>query len=299
MTSASDVNSKPARHRRRLIRILTFVIIGVVLLAAYALSVRAYSASIRESFTAPPTTPNGVAVVMVPMDVDAIGQTISTQMLIFPGRNLVTPEGRLLRDISLDTYATESGTITFDAGTVPAPIRASIPALGVVQKYPFDNYEYELQIRSVVEPKVGQTINPEPIPMSLSVQFSVPGWSYTPKELPEGFSTQTVTSRGVVSRAGGTITIAMIFILLIVMFGVLSVLIVFAGWRGRPPLTVSTAGWLTSSVFALIALRNALPGHPPLGSWMDVLAYFWVIAVIMLMIGVTVVTIVTAKPGQT
>ena len=51
-------------------------------------------------------------------------------------------------------------------------------------------------------------------------------------------------------------------------------------------------------MFALIALRNALPGHPPLGSWMDVLAYFWVIATIMVMIGVTVVSLVVSKPEE-
>ncbi|MCB0900330.1 MAG: DUF4436 family protein, partial [Actinobacteria bacterium] len=101
-----------------------------------------------------------------------------------------------------------------------------------------------------------------------------------------------------IDRAGGTVTIALIFIILMVMFGVLAVITVVAGWRGRLELTISTAAWLTSSVFALIALRNALPGHPPLGSWMDVLAYFWVIATIMVMIGVTVVSLVVSKPEE-
>jgi hypothetical protein len=34
-------------------------------------------------------------------------------------------------------------------------------------------------------------------------------------------------------------------------------------------------------LFALLPLRNSLPGSPPLGSWIDILKYFWVVAVVM------------------
>lgn len=236
---------------------------------------------------------------IVPIDVDADAQVVSTEVLIFPGEQLLTPEGRLTRSISLDTYATESGTITFPQGSVPAPIRVRVPGLGLVQRYPFDSYRFSLEMRSVLEPGSGaDPAGQQAVPMSVSVHFKVPGWGYRSVLAPSGFTSETLTTQGVIRRTGGTVTIAVIFIALIVMFGVLAVVTVLSGWAGRTQLTISTASWLTSSVFALIALRSALPGHPPLGSWMDVLAYFWVIAAIMVMIGATVGTLALGGQGE-
>ena len=190
------MSENASERTRRLRPVVAASLVGAILLvAAYVASVVAYRSSIQGDFTPPQTRPDTVAVVFVPLDIDTIAKEITAEVLIFPGQQLLTIDGRL-------------------------------------------------------------------------------------------------------DRAGGTVTIALIFIILMVMFGVLAVITVVAGWRGRLELTISTAAWLTSSVFALIALRNALPGHPPLGSWMDVLAYFWVIATIMVMIGVTVVSLVVSKPEE-
>ncbi|HRY11515.1 MAG TPA: DUF4436 family protein [Candidatus Nanopelagicales bacterium] len=292
------MSENASERTRRLRPVVAASLVGAILLvAAYVASVVAYRSSIQGDFTPPQTRPDTVAVVFVPLDIDTIAKEITAEVLIFPGQQLLTIDGRLARDISIDTYTAKPGTITYQQGSVPTPVRATIPAMGVVQEYPFDNYTIDLQARSVLEPEKGET-EPTALPLSLSVYFEVPGWTYTSISEDPGFTSETVTSYGRIDRAGGTVTIALIFIILMVMFGVLAVITVVAGWRGRLELTISTAAWLTSSVFALIALRNALPGHPPLGSWMDVLAYFWVIATIMVMIGVTVVSLVVSKPEE-
>lgn len=276
--------------RRALIALL--VVVVLLLVAAYAMSVNGYRENLRATFTPPVPQADGVAVVLIPYDVDAVAQSVPAEVLIFPGSDLVSAEGRLTRTISLDTHGAVSGTITFQRGTIPSPVRVDMPALGVVQEYPFDSYRYDVSVRSVLERGTGRTPVPTPIPLSLSVFFKVPGWNNAPIDTPAPFSSDDLSITGTISRAGTTITIVLIFLALIVMFGVLSVVTVIAGWRGRFELTIATAAWLTGALFALITLRNSLPGSPPLGSWMDILIYFWVIAVIMLMIGATVVTVV-------
>lgn len=289
----------------RPVLLVAVIVLAVVMAALYVSSVNAYRASLDATFVPPDTQPDGVAVVLIPFDVDALAQSVPTEVVIFPGSNLLSPEGRLKRTISLDTNGKVSGTVTFERGSVPSPVRVDMPAIGVVQRYPFDSYRYDVPVRSVVERSNRSTLVPNPIPLSLSVFFKVPGWSNTPIQAGRPFSSDELSVSGTISRAGSTITVVLIFVALMVMFAVLAVMAVVAGWRGRIDPGISTAAWLTGAVFALITLRNNLPGHPPLGSWMDILFYYWVIVVIMLMIGVTVVTLVTGSkqdddaPGTT
>lgn len=266
--------------------------VALFLLAAYAWSVGNYKRGLDENFAAPIPPPDAVAVQLVPFSVDPAQQFAPTELAIYPGSDLVTTEGRLKRDIAVDVFGLRSTTVTFRRGSIPTPESIDVPTLGVVQQYPFDSYTFNVQARTLQERASGNRANPPALPMSLLSFFKVPGWKYTSEVSADRYSTGTHIVKGTIARDGATITIALIFLLLMVMFAALSVVTIVAGLRGRLEVTIGTAAWLTGAVFALVSLRNGLPGNPPIGSWMDILAYFWVIAVIMLMIGATVVTLV-------
>ena len=267
-------------------------VVALLLLTAYAWSVGNYKRGLDENFVAPVPPANAVAVQLVPFTVDPAQQFARTELAIYPGADLVTTEGRLRRDIAVDVFGLRSTTVTFRRGSIPTPESIDVPTLGVVQQYPFDSYTFSVQARTLQEQPSGNRANPPALPMSLVSFFKVPGWKYTSEVSADRYSTGTHIVKGTIARDGATITIALIFLVLMVMFGVLSVVTIVAGLRGRLEVTIGTAAWLTGAVFALVSLRNGLPGNPPIGSWMDILAYFWVIAVIMLMIGATVITLV-------
>jgi len=50
-------------------------------------------------------------------------------------------------------------------------------------------------------------------------------------------------------------------------------------------------------LFALLPLRNSLPGSPPLGSWIDILMYFWVVAVVMVSLAFVTGLLLTRAKG--
>ena len=52
-----------------------------------------------------------------------------------------------------------------------------------------------------------------------------------------------------------------------------------------------TAALMTALLFALIPLRGFFPGQPPLGSWIDVLVFFWVELIVMICVAAVVTTI--------
>ena len=39
-------------------------------------------------------------------------------------------------------------------------------------------------------------------------------------------------------------------------------------------------GWMAATLFALIGMRNAAPGSPPIGSLIDYAAFFWAEAIV-------------------
>lgn len=297
---SGDASADHKEHEPRGRGRLGLVVLGVLLvavLAAYVLSAVSYLQGLDQQYEPPGTRADGVSVSLVPFAVDAIDQVVSTEVLIYPGEDLLTPDKRLIDDLTVDVFATESQTLTFDKGTIPTPAKVVIPAIGVVQRYPFDAYRFTAAVR-VTKRKTGAVRStPNVVPTDVSVFFAVPGWDFDTLLSTSGFQPEERPILGEITRDGSTRMIAVMFILLIIMFGVLAVMVVLAGRWGAVPFTIGTAAWMTGALFALVTLRNGLPGTPPLGSVMDVLAYFWVIATIMIAIGVTVVTLVVS-PGS-
>lgn len=268
-------------------RVAAFVALGVLLVIAYIASVLAYRQSIDKTFVPPKPVADGVAVVLVPTAVSGEEQLISAKILIFPGSSLLQGDA-LTKDVQVTISPTiEGGSVVFPAESVPTPQSIELPTPGVIEKYPFDTY----QVRSRVKVAVGDASTDNPslslVPAQYSTFFNAPGWDYEPMAEDSGDELQD-RGVGTISRAAPTIIIAMIFILLILAFGLMAASIEVSVLRGRYRPEMSTASWLTAALFALISLRNGLPGSPPLGSWMDILVYFWVIAVVMI---ITVATI--------
>jgi hypothetical protein len=60
--------------------------------------------------------------------------------------------------------------------------------------------------------------------------------------------------------------------------------------RKRPGIVWPALGWMAATLFALVSLRNAAPGAPPIGSIMDYLAFFWAEGIIAVGLAVTAAT---------
>ena len=72
---------------------------------------------------------------------------------------------------------------------------------------------------------------------------------------------------------------------------IIAIAVTGSATRGRMRLELSVASWMTALLFALIPLRGFFPGSPPLGSWIDVLVFFWVELILMLSVAAVVTTI--------
>jgi hypothetical protein len=226
----------------------------------------------------------GVSVVIVPQKVSPDDQTLPAQVLLFPAPDLLDASG-LTREIEVRVEPAVSGqNLTFPAGQPPAPQAIVLPADGVVQQYPFDSYAVSATVHATVlsvDTAVATTA---------SIFFRAPGWSDDGTVSTPGSGLAEVVSTQVV-RDGSTKSIALLLLLLMIILAVIAILVTGSATRGGMTLELSVASWMTALLFALIPLRGFFPGSPPLGSWMDILVFFWVELILMLAVSAVAVTI--------
>lgn len=273
--------------RNRVPRLVVGVVITVVLIAAYLFGIQSYRSGLAQAL--PPQEPpaKGVAVVIVPARVSAEEQELPAQVLVFPSADLLDEAGLLTQEIEVRIQPALSGqTLLFPAGEAIAPQSVVLPAAGTVQEYPFDSYAVnaDIQVHSLFADGY------EPLPTQASIFFRVPGWSTLDTSSNADAAQGTSVSTELV-RDGSTRSIALLLLLLMVILAAIAILVTGSATRGRMRLELSVASWMTALLFALIPLRGFFPGSPPLGSWMDILVFFWVELILMLSVSAVVTTI--------
>jgi hypothetical protein len=273
--------------RNRVPRLIAGIVITAVLVVAYAFGVTSYRAGLTQDMPEQQPPSGGVSVVVVPQRISAEDQEIPAQVLVFPSAELLDSAGLLTQELELRVQPAVSGQVLLlPAGEPPAPQAVMLPASGLVQQYPFDSYALSVDIH--VHSLFADTY--DALPVTTTLLFRVPGWSTQDTSIGASAGEGVFVSSDVV-RDGSTKSIALLILLLMVILAAIAVLVTGSATRGRMKLELSVASWMTALLFALIPLRGFLPGDPPLGSWIDVLVFFWVELILMLSVAGVVTTI--------
>lgn len=91
----SDEGAPGFFGRNRVTRIVAGVVITAVLIAAYAFGVLSYRSGLTQSMPDQQPPAGGVSVVIVPQQIDAEGQELKAQVLLFPSPDLLDSAGLL------------------------------------------------------------------------------------------------------------------------------------------------------------------------------------------------------------
>lgn len=293
MTATSEESTDDSTagffRRNRLPRLIIGVAITVLLVAAYLFGITSYRSGLAQALPAQVPPAGGMSVVIVPERVSPNDQELPAQVLVFPSPVLLDADGLLTQALEVRIQPAVSGQrLAFPAGEAPAPQGIVLPAVGTVQDYPFDTYSVSADVQ-------GSSISAEgeqALPTMSSVFFRVPGWSTlnTGTEAAESGSASSMFATEL-GRDGSTKSIALLLLLLMIALAAIAILVTGSATRGLMKLELSVASWLTALLFALIPLRGFFPGSPPLGSWMDILVFFWVELILMISVAAVAATI--------
>ncbi|MFJ9454118.1 DUF4436 family protein [Kitasatospora sp. NPDC101447] len=160
----------------------------------------------------------------------------------------------------------------------PQPVPADFHA-GTVTDYPFDRHRFAVSFAAA--DTAGS------VPVGVVFVDADPFFLVHPTSTPSA-SGATVLA-GTVTRARSTFILA--WFMIAAMWAL--ALAVMAGaevlYRGRQGMVWPSLGWMAATLFALIGMRNAAPGSPPIGSLIDYVAFFWAEGIIAACLTFTVV----------
>jgi hypothetical protein len=264
------------------------IIIGLSILlaffATYGLSLVGVRALQRSEGPLPPLDlsqagPDDTIVQIRLQELKPTTNRLAVNVLIYPGESLYDKRfDELNTDIAVRLYPpNDLGDLQFPKGKAPAQVNTTIEAHGNPGTWPFDSYHTEPQSADVF---VGTGANRKRIPAVVQVTGSMDGWDAEVQRSTDTSETGSHTKTSVVvtlQRAKGPLIFDLGIILVLVSLPTLALLVAIPMAMGRRKFVPPFATWYAANLFAIVPLRNILPGAPPPGSMIDQALVQWVL----------------------
>ncbi|MEV7600852.1 DUF4436 family protein [Kitasatospora sp. NPDC089797] len=278
--SATRPKVRPWRAYAVLVAIVLFVAAGLVLYSDERSS-RSHDQKVGTASGA-----DFLEVQVVLQRVDAAAETVAAKILVQPHGALGASGIQQIpaQDVVLETTSLEQTVLKYPAGQpIPSSPMSFSLFEGRVTDYPFDAYRARIGFRA--------TADGRPTPVVIDIQEADPFFAFTP-------GAQETDGLGIavdegISRSRSTFILAW-FMMAAMWALALSVLV--AAWlivRQRRGIVWPALSWMAATLFALVGMRNAAPGTPPIGSLLDYAAFFW--AELLVAVGLTMVVVRGAR----
>ncbi|HXY63758.1 MAG TPA: DUF4436 domain-containing protein [Mycobacterium sp.] len=275
--------SPPADERQRP-RTAIGVAILVVVIAAYGLSLLGVHLLQKSEGPLPPLDlsqagPDETVVQLRLEELKPTTNRLTVNVLIYPGESLEDKRFEELKtDIAVRLYPpNDLGDLQFPKGKAPAQVSTTIQAHGDPGNWPFDSYRTEPQSADVF---VGTGADRKRIPAIVEVTGALDGWDASVKRSTDTSETGSHNNNSALitlHRAKGPLIFDLGIILVLISLPTLALLVAIPMALGRRKFVPPFATWYAANLFAIVPLRNILPGAPPPGSMIDQALVQWVL----------------------
>lgn len=265
------------KHIRRVrdIGLRRVAIACALLIAVIAASVTGYLSSRnttdQEAYFGDENNPNGVDVTAWITKVDAAAQIISVTIIGIKPNGTLSDDGVWAQNATLTSDAVGNWRAEIKAGDSAPDIEQKITVDGAITDYPFDRYTGHIEIHVISD-------DGKEYPVSLTILNTDPFF-----QMNTSIDPATKGGTGVnleLRRTPPTLIFA--GFIMVLMLGLASGAMVAAFYllNWRRGLIFPGCSMMAAILFALIPLRNAVPGNPPIGSVIDWGSFFIAEAVI-------------------
>jgi hypothetical protein len=277
MGSGERPQSK-VRGRRWRPRVRLAVIALVVVVCAMATSVVLYvdgAASQRIPAHGAPTS----AGTTVTLDVVSISNTYNElvgDLIIRPGPELVDPAtDGLKQDLTVAvTSVTTPVRRTYSKGMLPGVFPVPLTLARDVERWPFDTY-YTGPITVTLFTGAAQT------PERANVTFvdRLAGWKVGVARVNNANALAPYEVQ--LQRSPSTMLFAITILCIFVAIAAVGLFVAIQTTRDPRRFQSPMTTWYAAMLFAVVPLRNALPGSPAFGSWIDLTIVLWVLVALV------------------
>ncbi|OBF16011.1 DUF4436 domain-containing protein [Mycobacterium kubicae] len=285
--AAPPTAAAPKKSRKP--RVLVGVAVLLAVVSTYALSLLAVHLLERSEGPLPPLDLGsaGAEETIVQLrleELKTVANRLTVNVLVYPGDSLYDKRFDVLTtDIAVRLYPrSDLGDLQFPAGKTPAQVSTTIEAHGDPGNWPFDTYKTEQLSADVL---VGTGDNRRRIPARVEVTGSLDGWEVAlarvhssgdpgPASRVQGNNADVVVK---LQRAKGPLIFDLFICAVLVTLPTLALLVAVPMAMGRRKFVPPFATWYAANLFAIVPLRNILPGSPPPGAWIDQAIVQWVL----------------------
>jgi len=286
-TEARPTSSPPARDKPQKSRI----VIGVAILAAvaitYALSLLGVHLLEKSEGPLPPLdlSQGGGDATIVQLrleELKPVANRLAVNVLVYPGVAQYDNRFDVLgNDVAVRLYPTSDlGDLQYPKGKAPAQLSTTIEAHGDPGNWPFDSYRTE---PIAADAFVGSGDSRKKVPARVEVTGSLDGWDISvdrvrdPGVLPTSRARDNSNVIITLKRAKGPLIFDLGICIVLISLPTLALSVAIPMALGRRKFLPPFATWYAANLFAIVPLRNILPGAPPAGSWIDQAIVQWVL----------------------
>jgi Domain of unknown function (DUF4436) len=277
----------PPRKQRSKPRIAIGVSVLLVVIAAYALSLFGVHLLEKSEGPLPPLdlSQGGGDATIVQLrleELKPVANRLTVNVLVYPGISSYDNRFDVLgTNVDVRLYPTSDlGDLHYPKGKAPAQLSTTIEAHGDPGNWPFDQYKTEPLSADAF---VGSGDSLKKVPARVEVTGELDGWEVIVNRVkdPAALPTSRATDNGNVvvtlRRAKGPLIFDLGICLVLISLPTLALLVAIPMALGRRKFLPPFATWYAANLFAIVPLRNILPGAPPPGSWIDQAIVQWVL----------------------
>ncbi|BBX10563.1 DUF4436 domain-containing protein [Mycolicibacterium aichiense] len=256
-----------------------------VILAIYIGSVAGYFWIDSSAHSLKPTSMDTADETVVLLELTAIhplDNRVDVEVLVIPQKSFLDPEfGNLTTDMVVQLCpCIEFGELTFPKGQVPRVAKTSLLATGDADRWPFDKYATETIGADVY---VGSGNSRRFVPARVEVSGSLYGWDVRSDRTGPATHSGGADDNATVtfSRSRGPLSLIFGICLVLLTLPALALYAAIEMLLGKKKFQPPFSTWFAAMLFAVVPIRNVLPGDPPPGSWIDEALVFWVLVALV------------------
>ena len=271
---------QPARKpRRRHLLLDISIIAGVVVI--YILSLLGYHLLATDAGPLPEpvlNTDDGTVVVVRFEQLHTVANRLDVKVLVMPDSSMIDKRFNVLNtDTSVRFFPqNDLGDLQYPVGKLPAQVATTIEARGDPGDWPFDSYKTDVIQADVL---VGTGDNRQYKPGRVEVTGSLEGWDIATTRVARNPDDPDRPDNVIITlhRAKGPLVFDLGICLVLITLPTLALFVAIQMLTGRRQFLPPFSTWYAAMLFAVVPLRNILPGSPPAGSWIDQAVVIWVL----------------------
>ncbi|HEX5255482.1 MAG TPA: DUF4436 domain-containing protein [Mycobacterium sp.] len=272
--------SAAASHRRKRRRVIAVAAVAGFI-AVYALSLFGVHLLAKSGGPLKPPDLNATndTVVLVRLEkLDTTANRLTVKVLVIPEESMFDKRLEVLKTdtaVRMDP-PNDLGDLQYPAGKSPAQVATTIEAHGDPNNWPFDSYRTDTLSADVL---VGQGDARRYVPARVEVTGGLDGWDVSVQRVGEASQDSDRADNVIITlhRAKGPLIFDLGICLVLFALPALAFAVVIQIALGRRKFVPPFVTWFAAMLFAVIPIRNFLPGAPPPGAWIDQVLVIWVL----------------------